>query len=158
MIKQGSISELMKKMRQTSVVKACVKYNGEIFIPGKIKLKKGSTGGGGPPSKKVSIQNMIERISKEFQITDEEALYIKEVTEEKMHDEKIRTIIAAHKEDTFFLKKTYVGQLYSSIYQTYDEHGHRDELYDPKYIEPGAIFDTMALTVIEYGLQAVGTA
>jgi len=158
LIKQGSISELMKQVRQTSVVKACVKYKGEVSIPGKIKLKKGRKGGGGSFSKKISIQDMIERISKEFQITDEEALYIREVTEEKMHDKNIQSTIAVHKEDTFYLKKNYVDHLYSLIQDAYKKQNHYDELYDSKYIDPGAIFDTMALTVIEYGLQAAGAA
>ena len=154
LIKQGSVSELMKKIRQTSVVKASVQYKGEVAISGKIKLKKGRKGGGGPPAKKVSVQDMIERISKKFQISDEEALYIKEVTEEKMHDEEIQTTIAIHKEDIYYLENTYAGQVNYSIQGAYDERGRYEELADPKYIEAGAIFDTMALTVIHYGLQA----
>ena len=158
LIKQGSISELMKQVRQTSVVKACVRYKGEVSIPGKIKLKKGRTGNGGSFSKKISIQDMIEKIGKAFQITDEEALYIKEVTEEKMHDKNIRITIAKHKKDTFFLKTTYVGQVNYLIQDAYYERGRYEDLADSKYIDPGAIFDTMSLTVIEYGLQAAGAA
>jgi len=97
---------------------------------------------------------MIEKISKEFQITDEEALYIKEVTEEKMHDEEIQTTIAAHKEDIYYLEKTYAGQVNYSIQGAYEERDRYEELIDPKYIDAGAIFDTMALTVIHHGLQA----
>jgi len=154
LIKQGSISELMKKIRQTSVVKASVQYKGEVAISGKIKLKKGRKGGGGLPPKKVSVQDMIERISKQFQISDEEALYIKEVTEEKMRDEEIQTTIVVHKGDVYYLENTYAGQVNSSIQGSYDERGRYEELADPKYIDPGAIFDTMALTVIHHGLQA----
>ena len=33
-----------------------------------------------------------------------------------------------------------------------------EELADPKYIDPGAIFDMMALTVIYYGLQRAKSA
>ncbi|MBW1963258.1 MAG: type I restriction endonuclease subunit R [Deltaproteobacteria bacterium] len=154
LIKQGSVSELMKQVRQTSVVKASVRYKGEVAISGKIKLKKGRKGGGGPPPKKVSVQEMIDNISKKFKISDEEALYIKEVTEEKMHDEEIQTTIVAHKEDIYYLKSTYAGQVNYLIQGAYDERGRYEELADPKYIDPGAIFDTMALTVIHHGLQA----
>jgi len=154
LIKQGSVSELMKKIRQTSVVKASVQYKGEVAIPGKIKLKKGRKGGGGPPPKKVSVQDMIEKISKEFQITDEEALYIKEVTEEKMQDEKIQTTIAAHRDDIYYLENTYAGQVNYAIQGAYEERNRYEELADPKYIDTGAIFDTMTLTVIHHGLQA----
>jgi type I restriction enzyme R subunit len=154
LIKQGSVSELMKKIRQTSVVKASVQYKGEVAISGKIKLKKGRKGGDGPPPTKVSVQDMIERIGKKFQISDEEALYIKEVTEEKMHDEEIQTTIAAHKEDIYYLENTYAGRVNYSIQDAYEERGRYEELVDPKYIDTGSIFDTMALTVIQHGLQA----
>ena len=154
LIKQGSVSELMKQVRRTSVVKASVQYKGEVAISGKIKLKKGRKGGGGPPPKKVSVQDMIETIGKKFQISDEEALYIKEVTEEKMHDEEIQSTITAHRDDIYYLEKTYAGQVNYSIQDAYEERDRYEELADPKYIEPGAIFDTMALTVIHYGLQA----
>lgn len=145
------MSDLMKQIRRTSVVKASVQYKGEVSIPGKLKLRKGRKGG--PPPKKVSVQDMIEQIRENFQITDEEALYIKEVTEEKMHDQKIQGTIAAHKEDIYYLEKTYAGQVNYSIQVSYDERGRYEELADPKYIEPGAIFDTMALTVIHHGLH-----
>jgi len=154
LIKQGSVSELMKLVRQTSVVKASVQYKGEVAISGKIKLKKGRKGGGGPPPKKVSVQDMIETIDKKFQISDEEALYIKEVTEEKMKDEEIRTTINANRDDVYYLEKTYAGQVNSSIQDAYGERNRYEELADPKYIDPGAIFDTMALTVIHFSLQA----
>jgi type I restriction enzyme R subunit len=144
----------MKQVRRTSVVKASVQYKGEVAISGKIKLKKGRKGGAGPPPKKVSVQDMIETIGKKFQISDEEALYIKEVTEEKMHDEEIQSTIVTHRDDVYYLEKTYAGQVNSSIQDAYEERDRYEELADPKYIDPGAIFDTMALTVIHYGLQA----
>jgi len=106
LIKQGSVSELMKQVRRTSVVKASVKYKGEVSISGKVKLKKGRKGGSGPPPKKVSVQDVIDEIRQKFEITDEEALYIKEVTEEKMNDNEIQEPIATHKADISYLKTT----------------------------------------------------
>jgi type I restriction enzyme R subunit len=96
LIKQGSVSDLMKQVRQTQVVKASVQYKGEVAIPGVVKLKKGRKGGEGPPEKKVSVQDMIEHIRQQFPISDEEALYIREVTEEKMRDEGIIATVATH--------------------------------------------------------------
>lgn len=153
LIKQGTVSELMKQIRRTSVVKASVKYKGEVAAPGTVKLIKGKKGGGGPPVKKVSVQDMIDAIQRKFTISDDEALYIKEVTEEKMHDEQIQTTIAVHQDDVFYLENTYSGQVNSSIQESYEDKGRYEELADPKYIEPGAIFDMMALTVIYFGLQ-----
>ncbi len=42
LIKQGSVSELMKQVRRTSVVKASVKYKGEVSISGKIYIAGGN--------------------------------------------------------------------------------------------------------------------
>lgn len=153
LIKQGSVSELMKQIRRTSVVKASVKYKGEVAAPGTVKLIKGKKGGSGPPVKKVSVQDMIDEIKKKFTISDDEALYIKEVTEEKMHDEQIQTTIATHQDDVFYLENTYSGQVNYSIQKSYEDRDRYEELIDPKYIDPGAIFDMMALTVIYFGLQ-----
>jgi type I restriction enzyme, R subunit len=154
LIKQGSVSELMKQIRQTSVVKASVKYKGEVSMSGgEVKLKKGRKGGGGPPPKKISVQDMIDEIRQKFTISDEEALYIKEVTEEKMHDEEIQSTIETHKDDEFYLENTYSGQVNHSIQDSYEDRARYEELADPKYIDPGAIFDMMALTVIYFGLQ-----
>jgi hypothetical protein len=40
-----------------------------------------------------------------------------------------------------------------SIQNSYEDRARYEELADPKYIAPGAIFDMMALTVIYFGLQ-----
>src|SRR5713101_3721465 len=55
LIKQGSVSDLMKQIRQTDVVKASVQYQGEVRSGGPVKLKPGKgRRGAGPPPKKVS--------------------------------------------------------------------------------------------------------
>ena len=46
---------------------------------------------------------MIEQIRQKFPISDEEALYIREVTEEKIHDEVITATVAMHKDDEPYL-------------------------------------------------------
>ena len=153
LIKQGSVSDLMKQVRQTQVVKASVQYKGEVAIPGVVKLKKGRKGGEGPPEKKVSVQDMIEQIRQQFPISDEEALYIREVTEEKMHDEGIIATVTTHKDDEPYLFDTYSVEVNGTIQDAYEERGRYEELADPKYIDRGAIFDIMALTVIRHGLH-----
>ncbi len=81
-------------------------------------------------------------------------MLFKVILEEKMHDEEIQSTIAVHRNDIYYLEKTYAGQVNYSIQDAYEERDRYEELADPKYIDPGAIFDTMALTVIQYGLQA----
>src|SRR5207244_4108394 len=60
LIKQGSVSDLMKQIRQTEVVKAAVEYRGEVRSAGTVKLRPGKGKKvPGPPVKKVSVQDMI---------------------------------------------------------------------------------------------------
>lgn len=158
LIKHGSVSELMKQVRETKVVKASVQFKGEVKTPGKIKIKKGRKGGTGPPPKKVSVQDVIDEIIQKFQISDEEALLIREVTEEKMHDGEIQKTIEKNEDDEYYLEKEYAGQVNDSIQDSYEERDHYEELADPKYIEPGAIFDMMAMAVIHFILQRIKSA
>jgi type I restriction enzyme R subunit len=153
LIKQGSVSELMKQIRQTVVSKAAVEYKGEVRSGGMVKLRssKGQKGSG-PPIKKVSVQDMIAQIREKFDINDEEALYIKEVTEEKAADPTIHSTVITHRDDRIFLEGAYRGQVNGEIQQAYDGRGRYEELSDPKYTENGGIFDIMSFTVIEHHL------
>lgn len=154
LIKKGSVSDLMKQIRQTEVIRAAVEYQGEVRSGGPVKLKPGKgRKGPGPPPKKVSVQDMIAEIRNRFEISDEEALYIKEVTEEKAADPDIRVTVTAHREDWIYLEGTYRGQVNGEIQTAYNERGRYEELADPKYTDTGAIFDIMAVTVIERHLE-----
>ena len=150
LIKQGSVSDLMKQIRQTEVIKAAVEYQGVTTSAGPVKLRpgKGKTGAG-PPPKKVSVQDMIDEIRAKFTISDEEALYIKQVTEEKAADPIIRTTVIAHRNDRVYLEGAYRGQVNGEIQNAYDVRGRYEELSDPKYTDTGGIFDIMAVTVID---------
>ena len=150
LIKQGSVSDLMKQIRQTEVIKAAVEYKGVTTSAGPVKLKLGKgKKGTGPPPKKVSVQDMIAAIRAKFDISDEEALYIKQVTEEKSADPVIQTTVCAHREDRVYLEGSYRGQVNGEIQMAYDVRGRYEELADPKYTDTGGIFDIMAVTVIQ---------
>jgi type I restriction enzyme R subunit len=154
LIKAGSVSELMKQIRQTEVIKAAVEYQGVETGGGTVKLRpSGGKKGSGPSPNKVSVQDMIAEIQARFDITDEEALYIKEVTEEKAADPVIRGTVTAHRDDGIYLEGAYRGQVNGEIQTAYDERGRYEELSDPKYMDPSGIFDIMAFTVIQHHLS-----
>ena len=153
LIKQGSLSDLMQQIRQTEVVKAAVQFSGEVTMGSPVKIKpRQANNSAGPPVKKVSVQGMIEDIRAQFNITDEEALYIREVTEEKSKDVGIRATAQAHQDDVFYLNGPFRGLISGQVQTAYVERGRYDELADPKYTDPGAIFDIMAMTVIHHTL------
>ena len=57
LIKQGSVSDLMKQIRETEVVKAAVQYQGEIRGSGTIKLRSGrGARTAGPPAKRFRFK------------------------------------------------------------------------------------------------------
>jgi type I restriction enzyme R subunit len=155
LIKEGSVSDLMKQIRQTEVVKASVEFQGEVHNAAPVKLKSG-TGkkGSGPPPRKISVQDMISEIRDRFDISDEEALYIKQVTEEKVADPTIRGTVTTHREDRVYLDGAYRGQVNGEIQDAYDDRGRYEELSDPKYTDTGGIFDIMAVTVIQHHLSS----
>ncbi|MCI4430382.1 MAG: hypothetical protein JHC40_14580 [Burkholderiales bacterium] len=148
------MSELMKQIRQTQVIKAAVAYQGVETGGGTVKLRPGGgKKGSGPPPKKVSVQDMIAEIQARFDITDEEALYIRQVTEEKSADPAIRSTVTAHRDDGIYLEGAYRGQVNAVIQTAYDARGRYEELSDPKYMDPSGIFDIMAFTVIQHHLS-----
>ncbi len=151
LIKVGTVSDLMKQIRATEVIKAAVQYQGVMTSSGPVKLQpgKGKKGVGPPPPVKVSVQDVITEIRAKFDITDEEALYIKQVTEEKIADPTIRSTVQVHRSNLLYLEGPYRGQVNENIQATYDERGRYDELADPKYTGIGGIFDIMTVTVIQ---------
>lgn len=143
-----------RRFRATDVIKAAVQYQGVMTSGGPVKLQPGrGKKGAGPPQVKVSVQDMITEILGKFPITDEEALYIKQVTEEKVADPLIRSTVQAHRTDPVYLEGPYRGQVNENIQAAYDARGRYEELSDPKYVENGGIFDIMAITVIKTHLS-----
>lgn len=156
LIKQGSVSDLMKQVRETEVVKAAVEHLGQVRARGgEVKLRPG-TGkpGAGPPIKRVLVQDMIDEIRTRFAISDEEALYIRQVTEQKAADPVIQVTVQAHRDDVVFLREAFRGQVNSDIQCSYNDLERYDELSDRKYTDTGGIFDLMAVTVIDGHLAA----
>jgi type I restriction enzyme R subunit len=144
----------MKQIRATNVIKASVQYQGVMESAGTVKIQPGrGKKGAGPVPVKASVQDMIANIQAEYQINDEEALYIKQVTEEKIADPGIRITVQAHRDDRLYLDGPYRGQVNSDIQKSYDARGRYDELADPKYSDIGGIFDIMAVTVIQNHLS-----
>ena len=69
-----------------------------------------------------------------------------------------RTSGAAHKTDLTFLENVFKSQVNSGIQDTYALRALFEQLGDPKYTDRGAIFDIMAYTVIQKGLELAETS
>ena len=156
LIKAGTVSEMMKLVRATQVVRSNVIDQGEVRADGTPRRPgRPRPGGSPPPIQRISIDDMIERFRERFQISEEEALVIRQVTEQKVADPSIRVTVLANHGNTIFLQDHYRRQVNESIRGSYFELARLDELTDEKYIEEGAIFDIMAATVIAHHLPAM---
>ncbi len=155
LIKQGSVSELMKLVRATVVERSAVFENGTVEMPtGQQKPKPRQGGGGGaPPVKKVSVQDMISKIKEQFAISEDEALHIREVSEEKISDASVQQTVTAHRSDLSFLESVFREQLNGDIQEAYAIRQLYEPLADPKYTDKSGIFDIMAVTVIQKSLE-----
>ncbi|MBU4304402.1 MAG: DEAD/DEAH box helicase family protein [Candidatus Omnitrophica bacterium] len=153
LIKEGKVSELMKRIKQTQVVKASVQFEGIVRISGakKVITRKGKKAP--VPQKKVTIEDVINSLKEKFKISDSEAIIIREVMEEKTKDENIRQTVMTNRLDRYFLEHEYPKQVNHSIQDSYETRGRYEELGDPKYTDPGAIFATMSLSVIYHDLE-----
>ncbi|MBS1208782.1 MAG: putative Type restriction-modification system, site-specific deoxyribonuclease [Proteobacteria bacterium] len=149
LIKAGTASEMMELVRRTSVVRASVASLGEVNFSGEPR-KTRQGGGGGGPVQRVTIDEMLARFRDQFNISEEEALFIRQVTEEKAADPTIRATVLAHREDAIFLGETFKSQVRQMIQDRYGDMGRFEELTDEKYTDDGAIFDIMAVTVIQH--------
>ena len=151
LIKAGTESELMKQVRASTVVRASVQEAGTLTRAEAGPRSRPRTGGGGgsSPPERVSIDDMLEKFRQQFPISDEEALFIRQVTEEKASDPGIRATVLSHHGDPVFLGEVFRKQVKAMIQTRYNELGRYDELTDEKYTDDGAIFDIMAVTVIE---------
>ncbi len=148
MLKAGSESELKKIMKGIYVIKAAVSYIGEKRLEGKQKKKNGCSGEGNRKPQKVTVKEVIDGIREKYKISDDEALVIKDVCEEKIQDDSIRSIISTHVDDIDFLDNIYKKEIRRSIENSYSERSLYECLTDEKYIDPGSIFDIMSHTVI----------
>lgn len=155
LIKAGTVSEMMQLVRATTVTRAAVEDLGVESPQGARRRQAGGRNGPAAPVARASLAEMLDKIRENFEITDEQALCIREVTQEKLDDSSIRNTVWLNRGDGIFLHDIYKHQLNRMIRNAYDQRGRFEELVDPKYIDEGAIFDIMAVTVIQNHLPAL---
>ena len=157
LIKQGSESELMIALKKIGLSKANVEYKGIKELSGNTKKgkPKGGSGGGNPPPK-VTLTDMIDSLKEKFKISDEEAIIIKEVCEEKLQDENIVNTIHNNQNDLDYLRTYFSSELRESIVDSYVARNLEDRIMDSLYDDKGAILDSMTGMVINHELFNIG--
>ena len=75
-----------------------------------------------------------------------------------MEDESIQQTVTGHQNDLGFLDTVFRGQVNTQIQDAYALRELYESLGDPKYTDTGAIFDIMAHSVIQHGLELANVA
>lgn len=150
LLKQGTESDLKKILKSIYVSKTGVSFVGEKTLTGEYGKKSKPGNGSGPDHiAKVTVSDVIKSIKEKYQISEEEAIVIQEVCDEKIKDSGIHTVIENNRNDESYLFENYQKELRNSIESSYMNRSLFDCLVDEKYIDPGSIFDIMSHTVIK---------
>lgn len=153
---RGGQEELNTLLSHLYLPKATVLYVGEKKNDQK-KRPHGGGGSGGPGGRppRASLDEVMADLRQLYQISDNEALLIREVTESKIEDNGIRIEVERNRANHLYLSGPYRKQMNNDIQESYNERGHSDELGDQRYVGAGGIFDFMAITIIDHHLRAI---
>src|SRR5690606_23905070 len=74
LVKAGTVSEMMKLVRATTVVRAAVIDQGEVEFAGGTRRPRPPRGGGGGgiPVVRVSIEDMLAKFREDYQVSEDE--------------------------------------------------------------------------------------
>ena len=151
LIKQGTVSELMKQIRQTEVVKVGGR------IPGRSPERRRGEAQIGPrrerprPAAEEGFRAGHDRRDS-GQVRHQRRGGPLHQAGDRGKGRLIRSFAAPSTpigKTAIYLEGAYRGQVNGEIQDTYDDLGRYEELSDPKYTDTGGIFDIMAVTVIQ---------
>jgi len=150
LIKKGKTSELTEILKKIKLSKGAVLFEG-IKINRRIAKKvssgsKVSTGGGTQP--RSTITEALDKIKDKYNISDEDAIVIREVCEDVSQKEDIHDNVINNKKDELFLE-SYEPSIQGEVKEEYKERDLWSQLANDIYIEPGGIFTLMGKTVIK---------
>lgn len=145
LIKKGKTSDLKLLLKHIEVSKGAVTYSGNNKTP---KKSSGGGGSGGNGIPTTTIEKALEAIVQKYQISNEEAIFIREVCEEVSKIAEIKQKVTANKENSLFLQ-SYEPTVQGKVTDSYIERELWGQLDDPIYKDQGGIFSIMSQTVID---------
>jgi type I restriction enzyme R subunit len=151
LIRKGKVSELKQLLTKVELSKGAVKFGGvkaNIHLVKDAKKSGLKQGKGGREMPRTTIELALEEIKNKFQISEEEAIQIKEICEEVSEKTEIKDKIVANKDNEDFLKTSAEPKVQLEIKEEYIDRELWVKLEDPIYIEKGGIITLMGKAVI----------
>ena len=106
------------------------------------------TGKGGQEIPRTTIVSAIKEIKEKFQISEEDAILIKEIVEEVSETTSTKETVIANKNNNIFLKNSAEPRIQSEVKEEYIKRDLWDKLDNPIYIQKGGIISLIGKTVI----------
>lgn len=157
-IQKGKKSELMKFVKNIELSKGSVKFVGNAENPNeptrKPKVGAGNCGG----DREVptnTIQQALDKILEKFQISNEDAIVIKEICEEVAEQEDIKNKVIENKDNEIFLNRFEPNEIQQQIKNGYMDRDMWNQLEDEIYIGQGGIIPLMGKTVVSHIVDMV---
>ena len=149
------MKEFLKKVELS---KGAVKFHGNktnLTIAGKEKKKTGlKKGKGGHEIPRTTIESAIKEIQKKFQISEEDAILIKEIVEEVSETTSTKETVIANKHNQLYLKTSAEPRVKLEVKDEYIKRNLWDKLDDPMYVQKGGIISLIGKAVIRYVISA----
>lgn len=150
LLNRRATSALSLLLKNLQVTKGAVTYMGDKENPFNTPRKPSSrTGGGGSHEVPLTtIELALEKIIETHEISDEDAIIIREICEEVAEKETIQTRVIQNKDNATYLK-TYEPTVQQEIKTSYILRELWDKLQDPIYIDQGGIITIMGKSIID---------
>ncbi|MGY6647738.1 DEAD/DEAH box helicase family protein [Wenyingzhuangia sp. IMCC45574] len=153
LIRKGKTSEMKEFLKKVELSKGAVKYQGlktNLIKVSEPSSKTGyKTGKGGHEIPRTTIESAIKEIKEKFQISNEDAIVIKEIVEEVSETTSTKATVIANKDNQAYLKTSAEPKVQSEVKDEYIKRDLWDKLDDPMYIQKGGIISLIGKTVIQ---------
>lgn len=157
LVRKGKTSEMKEFLKKVELSKGAVKYHGmkANLRVDKDKKKTGyRTGKGGSEIPRTTIELALIEIQNKFQISDEEAIAIKEICEKVSNETESKEKIIANKENQVYLKNNAEPKIQQEVKDEYINQDKWEKLDDPMYVQKGGIITLMGKTIIKTIINA----
>ena len=152
LIRKGKSSEMKEFLKKVELSKGAVKFTGtktNLTVVGKPKKKTGlKTGKGGQEIPRTTIESAIKEIKERFQISEEDAILIKEIVEKVSETTTTKETVIANKNNDVYLKTSAEPRVQLEVKDEYIKRNLWDKLDDPIYVQKGGIISLIGKTVI----------
>jgi len=159
LIKRGKTSEMKMLLKKVELSKGAVKYHGlktNMSVLSEPKMSGYRSTKGGNEISRTTIESALEEIKQKFQITEEDAILIKEISENVTETTSTKEKVLANRNNHIYLKTSAEPKVQGEVKEEYINRDLWRVLEDPMYVDKGGIISLIGKAVIKTIIQNAG--